>query len=221
MTTDSSTTTEQPTTPPPQLSGPEGEALALIPRIIHYPHPSLKKASVEIKRVDATLRAIIARMFDLMYRSRGVGLAANQIDLPLRLFVANLAGERGKGEELVFINPVLSQPKGTAEDQEGCLSIPGLYADVKRPKEIRVRAYNLQGEEIDNVLTGMMSRVVQHETDHLDGVLFTDRLSDSGRHELRVRLQEFEIEFAQRRAVGGFEDQTLADRRGTFLKRYA
>ncbi len=171
-------------------------------RIVTYPHPALRYKSKPIRRVDAELRAIVREMFERMYAANGIGLAANQVGLPFRLFVANLAGEPGDGEELVFINPVLSRPKGTEEKEEGCLSFPELYGPVKRPIQIHVSAYNLAGEEINGVLDGMLSRVVQHETDHLEGVLFTDRVSPLGRQEIDDDLDEFETDFQSRRTTG-------------------
>ena len=138
-------------------------------QVITYPHPTLRHTSKPIKRVDAELRQIVAEMFDLMYEAKGVGLAANQVDLPIRLFVVNLEGERGKGEEMIFINPVISNPKGSELAEEGCLSLPSLYGDVIRPKTVRINAYNLKGEELDTTATGLFARVVQHETSHLNG----------------------------------------------------
>ncbi|MCA9262923.1 MAG: peptide deformylase [Planctomycetales bacterium] len=160
-------------------------------KIVKYPHPTLRHKSKPVQRVDAELKRIVAEMFELMYEARGIGLAANQVDLPLRLFIVNTAGEPGEGEEQVFINPVLSRPKGIAEKEEGCLSLPGLYAPVKRPERIRVNAYTMAGEEIDCELDGLEARVVQHETDHLDGVLFIDRLSETAQLAVADELDEF------------------------------
>ena len=101
--------------------------------IVHYPHPTLRHQSKPVRRVDTELREIVREMFRLMYEAEGVGLAANQVDLPLRLFVVNLGTERGEDKELVFINPVISGPKGNDEAEEGCLSIPKVYAPVRRP----------------------------------------------------------------------------------------
>jgi peptide deformylase len=162
----------------------------------------LRHKSRPVKRVDAELRAIVGKMFELMYEANGVGLAANQVALPLRLFVANLEAEAGQGEELVFLNPVLRLPKGAVEAEEGCLSLPGLYGPVMRAKQIRVHAYNLQGEEIQADVKGMLARVVQHETDHLDGVLFVDRLSEAGQSELAPDLLDLEKSFAEQTELG-------------------
>lgn len=171
-------------------------------KIIAYPHPTLRYKSKPIRRVDKELRQIVAEMFELMYAAKGVGLAANQVDLPIRLFVANLESNPKTCEELVFINPVVSMPKGSEEQEEGCLSLPGLYGNVIRPKQVRVAAYNLQGQEIDITATGLLARVVQHELDHLDGVLFVDRMTDMARSNIRGPLEEFEAVFDSRRGVG-------------------
>jgi len=141
-------------------------------------------------------------MFDLMYTSRGIGLAANQVDIPLRFFVANLEADPENGEELVFINPVISRPKGQEECEEGCLSFPELYSPVRRPKRVHVSAYNLDGKEIEVDLDGLLARAVQHEADHLDGVLFIDRMSATTKLDVQSTLDEFEAEFRSRRTTG-------------------
>ena len=171
--------------------------------IIPYPHPTLRVRSKPIRRVDQGLRALVGQMLDLMYEAEGVGLAANQVNLPLRLFVANPSGERGEGEELVLINPELQMPKGSETGQEGCLSLPGLYGQVKRPKSIRVSAYDLSGNPIERVVDGFLARVLQHENDHLDGVLFFDRMTDEARRDLDERLAEMETVFQSKQASGG------------------
>jgi peptide deformylase len=174
-------------------------------RIINYPHPTLRRPSKPLKRVDAELHRLVREMFDVMYAKehRGVGLAANQVDLPYRLFIVNLSSDPTiKEEEHVFINPVISQPKGGDEQEEGCLSLPGLFAPVRRPETIRVNAYNLAGQELIYDLDDLFARVVQHETDHLDGVLFIDRLASTVEASIRDNLAEFEQEFAGRRERG-------------------
>jgi peptide deformylase len=176
-------------------------------KIIHYPHPTLRHKSKPLRRVDAELRAMVAEMFERMYEANGIGLAANQVDLPYRLFVLNLTGDSGAPEEeQVFINPVLSHPKGTSTAEEGCLSLPGLYADVTRPATIQVSAYGLDGQAFDARVEGLFARAIQHETDHLDGVLFIDRLSETAALDIRDELEEFAAEFASRRQVGEIGD---------------
>jgi peptide deformylase len=172
-------------------------------QIVHYPHLTLRHASKPLRRVDAELVGMIREMFELMYAHKGVGLAANQVDLPYRVFVANPEGDPSKkDQEYVFLNPVISHPKGSAEAEEGCLSIPGLYRPVNRPERVRITAYNLKGEEMALELDGLFGRIVQHETDHLDGRLFVDRLSPTAQADVRQTLEEFELVYASRRERG-------------------
>ena len=171
--------------------------------VIQYPHPTLRHVSRDLKKVDADLRKIIAEMFDLMYANDGVGLAANQVDLPFRLFVANSEGDPAKKDaEFVFINPVLRKGKGQAEDEEGCLSIPEVRAPVVRNATIEVEAYDLEGNLIHAEAEGLMARILQHETDHLDGKLFIDRLSPTELAAIKNKLYEFELAFHSKRETG-------------------
>ena len=168
-------------------------------QIIQYPHPTLRHRSKPLRRVDAELRKLVAEMFDLMYEHEGVGLAANQVDLPYRLFVANPEGDRDAREtEGVFINPVLSGGRGLEEDEEGCLSIPGIRAPVTRNATIKIQAYDLEGNEITGEVDDLLARIVQHETDHLDGTLFIDRLGPAHAADIRDQLEEFELAFQSR-----------------------
>ncbi len=172
-------------------------------RIIHYPHPTLRHLSKPLKAVDQELIGMVREMFEVMYEHKGLGLAANQVDLPYRLFVVNIYGDPDQPEaETVFINPVINRHKGMAEAEEGCLSIPGVYAQVKRPEKVVCAAYDLQGNEMEYEMDGLFARVVQHEVDHLDGRLFVDRLSPTGQAEIRESLEEFELEFSGRRKSG-------------------
>ena len=183
-------------------------------RIIQYPHPTLRHVSKPLKRVDQELHAIVREMFDLMYASNGVGLAANQVDLPYRLFIINLqANPEAKDQEHVFINPVLTSRKGNAEAEEGCLSLPGLYADVKRPERAVLNAYDLAGQEVTLELDGLFARAVQHEIDHLDGVLFIDRLSPTVEMDIKDSLVDFDVQFESARQRGEVPDDATIRRR--------
>jgi peptide deformylase len=156
-----------------------------------------------------------------MYRAKGVGLAANQVGLPLRIFVVNEASDPDEGDELVFINPVLSRPKGTSTREEGCLSLPELYGDVTRPERVYVQAYNLQGELFEAELSGLLGRIVQHETDHLDGVLFIDRLSETGAMKLREEIDELVLDFESKRRTGEIaSDEAIAAERAEWETKY-
>lgn len=191
--------------------------------IVHYPHPTLRFRSLPVKRVDKQLRMLVDEMRELMYAHDGVGLAANQVDLPLRLFIVNPAGDRQQqDEERVVVNPVIERPKGSESDREGCLSLPGLYGSVVRPKQIQLSAFDLKGNPIELVCDGFLARVLQHENDHLNGTLFFDRMNEQLARELRQDLDEFENEFAHHRAAGQIgDDATLARQRQEWIERYA
>lgn len=171
--------------------------------IVRYPHPALRWKSRPVQEINADLRKIVAEMFELMYAHHGIGLAANQVDLPYRVFVLNLTGDAEvKDEELVFLNPEILRRKGTTEGEEGCLSFPGLYGDVKRAAEIVVEAFDLSGSVFEYSLTELGSRAVQHEIDHLDGTLFIDRMTPANRQKCEPALAKFELEYQTEQAAG-------------------
>jgi peptide deformylase len=189
--------------------------------IIHYPHPTLRIRSKPIRRVDAQLRDLADQMLNLMYENQGVGLAANQVNLPLRMFVANPSGKRGEGEEFVLINPELQLPKGNETQQEGCLSLPGVHGQVKRPKSIRVSAFDLQGNAIEQTFEGFLARIMQHENDHIDGMMFFDRMSDEARRELDDPIDELETVFRAKQKSGDIEsDPALVAGLKTWYEQY-
>jgi peptide deformylase len=173
-------------------------------QIVPYPHPALAFRSVEVKRIDATLRKTIAAMFELMYEADGIGLAANQVGLPLRFFLVNLAARADEpDEELVFINPVITKRRGTTIGEEGCLSIPGLYGDVRRSEALVVEAFDLEGQAFRLEVDDLPARVVQHESDHLDGIMFTDRMRDEGTSaKMDIELPKFATAYQQAQKAG-------------------
>jgi peptide deformylase len=159
-------------------------------QIVRYPHPALRFKSVPITQITAELRDAVREMFDLMYAAEGIGLAANQVGLPYRFFVLNLTGKREEqDQEHVFINPEIVKRKGTQEAEEGCLSFPKLYGPVRRAGEIVVEAFDLDGHGFELAIDDLASRAIQHETDHLDGILFVDRLSALHRKLLEGKLK--------------------------------
>lgn len=182
-------------------------------QIITYPHPTLRYQAKPLRKVDARLKEIVDRMFELMYEYRGVGLAATQVDLPLRLFVMNSTGRQGDGQEIVMINPVISRPRGNEIAEEGCLSLPSIHGNVIRAKTIRVNAFTLDGQEINQDFSGYEARIIQHETDHLDGSLFIDRLKEGSELEIQGELEQLEIDFESRQRTGslGEDSQLKAD----------
>jgi len=184
-------------------------------QLITYPHPTLRYPSKPLVRVDAQLRELVGEMFDIMYQHRGVGLAANQVNLPIRVFIANPSGEKETGPELVFINPVIKRATGSSESEEGCLSLPGINGMVKRNKTIHINAYGIDGKEIDMQVDGFLARIIQHETDHLDGVLFIDRLSEENKRQVEEDLYGFEATFDMKLKAGliGSDAKIAEDRK--------
>lgn len=182
-------------------------------KIVQYPHPTLRYKSKPINRIDRELKTLVREMFDLMYAASGIGLAANQVDLPIQLFVINLSGAADEGEELVFVNPVLSSPKGSHEAEEGCLSIVGVNAQVARPETIHISAYDLSGREINQTVNGLLAKAIQHESDHLEGILFIDRISESSKRQIDGELEEFEIDFDNQRSTGEIPDDAAIFKR--------
>jgi peptide deformylase len=173
-------------------------------QIVPYPHAALGFKSVDVERIDAALRNTIRRMFELMYESNGIGLAANQVGLPFRFFIVNLAGRSEHGDqELVFINPIITRWKGSVTGEEGCLSLPGVFGDVTRAEEIAVEAFDLNGEGFTVELRDLPARVVQHETDHLDGIMFTDRMRNEGSSmEVDMQIPKFVDSFRKAQREG-------------------
>ena len=171
-------------------------------QLVEYPHPALLRRAKPLVRIDDAVFDAVERMFEIMYEAQGVGLAANQVALPYRLFIVNLEARSDAGEELVFVNPTLSRPRGTAVQEEGCLSLPGVRMDVRRPERVVVDAWSLDGEPIHLDLDGLLARVVQHEYDHLDGRLFTDRLPEAAALEVRRSLETFREVCAGKQARG-------------------
>jgi peptide deformylase len=173
--------------------------------ILPYPHPALHWKSKPIQEINADLRKVVAEMFELMYAANGIGLAANQVGLPYRLFILNLSSDPAlKDEEIVFINPDILKRKGTTEGEEGCLSFPGMYGPVKRAAKIEIEAFDLDGSCFEYSLDDLAARAVQHESDHLDGVLFIDRLSETARRDLDPVISDFESQFRRWQAEGRF-----------------
>lgn len=189
--------------------------------IITFPHPTLRYVAKPIRRVDADLKRIVARMFELMYEHRGVGLAATQVDLPIRLFVMNSTGHEGEGTEQVIINPVISRPRSNEEAEEGCLSLPNVHGNVVRAKTIHLNAYDLYGREIDEDVAGFEARVIQHETDHLDGTLFIDRLKESHLVDIAGELEALRIDYQSRQRTAAIPaDEALIARLAEWEQRY-
>ena len=145
-------------------------------RLIHLlGSPPLRERAVEVGTVDDEVRQLVQDLFDTMYAAKGVGLAANQVGVTRRVAVVH-TGEEGD-EPLVLIDPVIVEKTGEATDEEGCLSIPDIYADVTRPASVVVQTTTLDGKRVTLSATDLKARAIQHELDHLDGIVFFDRTS--------------------------------------------
>ncbi len=161
--------------------------------IVHYPDPRLRKKSAPVEEFDDELAALVQRMFALMETGKGVGLAAPQVGINRRLFVMNPSGEADDLQ--VLINPVIREPHGSAEGEEGCLSLPGVHVQVRRAQRCKVRAQDLQGREIEFEADDLLARICQHETDHLNGVLIIDRMGPSDRIATKKTLKGLEEQY--------------------------
>ena len=153
-----------------------------------YGDPVLRQKALPVTAVDDTVRELVADMRETMHAYHGVGLAANQIGVLQRVLVVEVPIDERTRAAHALINPVLDRRAGTDTAEEGCLSIPGIYEEVKRAERVRVRALDEQGRAIEFVAEGYLARAIQHEVDHLDGVLFVDRLSVLKRQFLRSPL---------------------------------
>ena len=153
-----------------------------------YGDPVLKRKAAEVVTFDDSLRSLVADLFETMRAYRGVGLAAPQLGVAQRVFVVEVPVAEAEPVRLVAVNPVLDRREGKETAEEGCLSMPGIYEDVVRAGSLRLRALDEQGRPFERDAEGYLARAIQHETDHLDGVLFTDRLSPLRRQFLRRDL---------------------------------
>lgn len=188
--------------------------------IVTYGHPCLRRKSKALTEIAPGMKAAVRRMFALMYEARGIGLAANQVGLPYRFFIINpTADPKETEEELVFINPEIVRRKGSEIGEEGCLSLPELYGDVPRASEIVVEAFDLDGQGFEVECSDLMARVIQHENDHLDGVLFIDRMDEPAREELNANLDDLLRQFRQKQTDGEYPDDADIESNLTELER--
>lgn len=160
--------------------------------VVTYGNPSLKQRASEIKEIDDSVKKLAAEMFEALERSRGVGLAAPQVGVPLRLIVLSIPMDDGARWKCAIVNPVLVSKKGKMTSEEGCLSVPGIYEEITRAEEVEVRGLDLEGKEVKIKGKGLLAKAVQHEIDHIDGILIVDRLSAIKRHVLHRRLRKLE-----------------------------
>ena len=156
--------------------------------ILEFPDPRLRTKAVPVETVDDDLRTLIDDMFETMYAAPGIGLAATQVDVHLRLLVADVSPDQTKPHAL--INPEIIEKDGVTVTEEGCLSVPGFYEEVQRAEHIRVRFLDRDGNETEMEAEGLLAVCIQHEMDHLLGKLFVDYLSEAKRTRIRKRLEK-------------------------------
>lgn len=159
--------------------------MALLP-ILHYPDPRLHKVAAPVKRVDDKIRKLIKDMADTMYAAPGIGLAATQVDVHLRIIVIDISETRDQLQ--VFINPEIINAEGEAECEEGCLSVPGIFEKVTRAAKVMVSAQDEQGNQRRLEAEGLLAVCIQHEMDHLIGRVFVEKLSRLKQQRITAKL---------------------------------
>jgi peptide deformylase len=156
--------------------------------ILVYPDPRLKQIAEPVQVVDDSIRQLVEDMAETMYDAPGVGLAANQIGVLKRVFVIDIAAEDEPSDLRIFINPEILELSGTQTWTEGCLSFPGASEEIKRAAQVRVRALDQKGNPFELEAEGLLAVAIQHENDHLDGVLMIDKLNALKRRLLASKL---------------------------------
>jgi peptide deformylase len=152
-----------------------------------YPEKILKQKTAPVGAIDSDLNRLIDDMIETMYAARGIGLAANQVGVSKRLCVIDTSGREEKSQLIVLINPVIVEKEGTEESDEGCLSIPGYLPIIKRSAKVTVKGQNRECKPIQLEADGLLARALQHEIDHLDGLLIIDRISPIKREFFKKR----------------------------------
>ena len=167
--------------------------------VVLFPDPVLRKEAEEVTSFDDELKGVVEAMFERMFESQGVGLAAPQVGLSMRLFVLNDEGDRDKPERnLALINPTIKSFGGQkTRHEEGCLSLPGVHADITRPEKCVVHHFDVEGNEVEKEYDGFVARIIQHEYDHLQGVLLVDRMTPSDKLRNRAAVDELKAAYRQ------------------------
>ena len=169
-------------------------------KLRYYGDPVLRRKAASVAAVGPEIRDLIRGMFECMYRERGVGLAAPQVGVSQRIFVVDVEEESGERKKFALVNPAMVKKTGSIVGEEGCLSIPGIHADVKRFEEVVFEALDEQGAPVAVRGKGLLARALQHELDHLDGILFIDRLSAIRRKLLESKLARMQFGDEERSA---------------------
>ncbi len=157
--------------------------------ILTFPNPILKTRAAPVEVVDDEIKQLAADMAETMYAAGGVGLAANQVGVLKRIFVIDIAGDDEPSDLRVFINPELTELKGEQTGAEGCLSFPGAQEDIKRAKTVHVRALDTEGEPFEMTADGLLAVAIQHENDHIDGILMIDKVGAMKKRKISRQVQ--------------------------------
>ncbi|MCZ6485412.1 MAG: peptide deformylase [Acidobacteria bacterium] len=162
----------------------------MIRPILKYGAPELQTQSTSIDRVNEEIRTLAQDMLETMYAAPGIGLAAPQVGVNLRLIVLDISGGEETGHQLILTNPKVTEQEGTQEAEEGCLSVPGFTALVERPSRIHVIGQDLEGNPQEIDAEGLLARAICHEIDHLDGMLYLNRLSVLKRDLIKRKIRK-------------------------------
>jgi peptide deformylase len=157
-------------------------------RITHYPAGVLTGAASTIEKIDDNIRRLVEKMIEIMLKNKGVGLAAPQIGVPLRLFIISLDGSRDSVK--VFINPTVTPTGELDSNEEGCLSVPNVYTKIRRYKKCKVTATDLDGKQFTEQAEGLFARALQHENDHINGITIVSRMGQAAKIAHRRQLKK-------------------------------
>jgi peptide deformylase len=183
-----------------RVEQPEADLYNPDMELVYYPDPRLRDVSKKISTIDQDILDAVPQMFEIMYKARGIGLAGPQAGLGRRIVVANLTGDpKKKDEEQVFINPEILDRAGKLLEEEGCLSLPGMGAQIQRAEKVLVRYKDLKGKMIEREAEQLESRLFQHEIDHLDGILIVDKMTPADRKQWAPLIKELEEDFKANR----------------------
>lgn len=162
--------------------------------IVYYGDPRLEKLSEPVNEVTAETRRFVKDMFETMYFTNGVGLSAPQVGVNQRILVIDCSGGSDRDQQIALVNPVIVSSSGEQKGPEGCLSFPGLFAEVTRPNVVKVKGLDLDGKTVELEGEALLARALHHEIDHLDGVLFIQRMKKSDREAIvkKMKKQKFE-----------------------------
>ncbi len=162
----------------------------MIRPILKYGAPELQTKSTSIDRVDEEIKTLAQDMLETMYAAPGIGLAAPQVGVNLRLIVLDISGGEETGHQMILTNPEVTEQEGTQEAEEGCLSVPGFTALVERPSRVHVIGQDLEGSPLEIDAEGLLARALCHEIDHLDGILYLNRLSALKRDLIKRKIRK-------------------------------